>query len=556
MINYRFIILAMLTVFASSLGSIVLADEAYVLLSYSDSSKVYRVTTSDEFKFPTGYMFACEPAEEFYVDTLKNFRLLNSVETEDFVPLPGYIYRQVFDDSAMAADFGSGHSQHQDSRGMIKENQAARPVFRPIGAPFSAGPGKLVNESLALTSLSGNECELVPGKNWYQIPNSSWYQSWFSADKAKHSSYTIFFDSWEERKMSYVESFWRGYVAGKALERNVGAFAERRLLRARVDGAMEIMDNDRDLKEVMRSGGKLTFLVSPSIPGEGELYFYTWLGSGSGKLLLNGKKAGAFIATESRDKYRRFAGLSYGHLNEKRVHVIGSDVVQKWLRLRKMPYEGVDCSLAAFSFDDVNKNLVAFVYSTSHACLYRFVIDEADNGEVIGCEKIGLGFQPQSMVCTKNGNLYLTALEVKPADFASNESLIAGFEALHVDPDKLQPPVEKEEDINSQQDVKRDQKGLIIFAQTHFAGLHLLRAGQKELTKAGEIFLDKEYACCDFSIKDVSNKEMAGGITAILKLAAAKGNSMSEIRHDVPGFPDQHRRPERVLASVYESLVE
>lgn len=554
--NYRCKFIALLATFAGLLCSMVMADEAYVLLSYPESSKVYRVTTSDEIQLPTGYMFACEPAEEFYVDTLKNFRLLNSVKNEEFMPTPGFIYRQVFDDSAQAADFGSGHAQHQDSRGLIKENQSARPVFRPLGAPFSAGTGKLVNESLALASLMGNECELVPGKNWYQIPNSSWYQSWLRQEKNKQPSYTILFDSWEERKMSYVESFWRGYIAGKALERSVGTFSEKRLQRARVDGAMEIIGNDREIREVMRSSGRATFHVSSPVPGEGELYFYTWLGSGSGKLFMNGKKAVVSIATESRDKYRRFAGLSYGHLNEKRVHVIGSDIVQKWMRLRGMPSEDVDCSQAAFHFDEVNKHLIAFVYSASHACIYRFVIDETNNGEVIGCEKIGLAFQPQSMTCAKNGNLYLTTLEVVPADFASNESMIVGFEALHIDADAANSQARTEEEINSQLDVKRDQKGLLVFAQTHYANLYILGAGQKELTKAGEIFLDKEYVCCDFFIKSASNKEMIGGIAEILKLASSKGNSMSKIRRDVPGFPDQHRRPERVLASVYENLVE
>lgn len=556
MINMKFGIVMAITVILALTGSMAGAAETFFFIGYSDSAKVFRVSTGNEQQRPVGYLFACEPAEAFFVDSIQNFRMFRALSKSDFAPSAGYLFRQVFDGSAFSADYGSGHAQHQDQRGLIQHDQAGRPVFRPVGAPFSAGPGRSVNAALAIASLADEEVEILPGKNWYQIPNSGWYQSWFYAGKTGLPSYTIFLDRWEERKIAYVESFWRGYVPGKAFEREVGSFTERRLLRARVDGAMELVAGDREIKEQMRLSGKTVLHVPTAEPGEGNLYFYTWHGSASGRLFVDGQKCLSRVMTESRDKNRRFAGMSYGVSGEKRIYVIGTDILRDWLKQKGLTSENVDCSLAAFFYNNNNRQFEVFTYSESQKCLFRVLIDESAGGVVTDIKKIALDFKPQSMTCDASGNLHIAALEVQPVDFSSRESMITGFEAVNLDSGIDSDKPASEEELKLRAETRRDMTGQLVFARTHRAVLYILAAEQFEFTRAGEIFLDKDYSCCDISLHQVSEKDMAGGITDILNLCSRPGNSISAVRGNVPGFPDQHQRPECVLTSVLNDLLE
>lgn len=549
----NFIAVILVALISCLSAGMVLAEEVFLCVGYQDSGRVFRVATTDEFNLPVGYIFECEAAADFFVDSLKNFRFLQDHATENFTAVTGYIYRQVFDGLAVDADYGAGHAQYQDQRNLVSEDQLARPVFRPLGAPFSAGTGRLVTESIALSTMLANECLPISGKNWYQIPNNSWYQSWVKVADAARPSYTVFFDSLEERKISCVESIWRGYNPGKALERVAGNFTEKRLRRARVDGAMELINDDRAVKDVAKSAGRLAFHVPSVLPGEGDLFFYTWKGRNTGDIKVNGKESSAKIVVESRSP-ERFAGVSKGVGNDARVYVIGADIIQDWLQKCHLFSDNADCSQAAFYYNSQLNKLTVFAFSSNHDCLYRFEIDEAQSGKVANCTKIDIPFKPQSMKCSASGNLYLTALEVVPADFSDQESLIKGFEALHINHDPERPVAQSEEDISAQLDLIHDHEGHLIFARTHFANTYVLWNGQDKMAKAGEVFLDKDYVACDFILKNVSNREMNGGIAQILKLTEKPGNSLSELKGNVAGFPDQYRRPERLLAAVVDNL--
>ena len=49
------------------LSNPVFSEEIYALLVSDAKSSVYRVATSDEFRYPIGYFFDCNKANEFYI---------------------------------------------------------------------------------------------------------------------------------------------------------------------------------------------------------------------------------------------------------------------------------------------------------------------------------------------------------------------------------------------------------------------------------------------------------------------------------------------------------
>jgi hypothetical protein len=525
-------------------------SEGFVLLSYSDSAKVHRVFTSDEYNQPVGYLFACDPAEYFIVDSLRNFRLFSSHEKDDFSVAPGYIFRQVFNGTAEEADYGNGHSQYQDQRNLIAADEFARPVFRPFGAPFSAGPGREVEASLGIASLQPDECQQVPGKSWYQIPNSSWYQTWLPEQNSKKSSYSIFYDCWQEKRKTIVESFWRGYVAGKALERDAGTWSVKRLLRARVSGAMELIDGDREMKEVVRIGNKSLLHVPSQRHGEGDVFLYSWHGSSSGKLFMNGQRTVERPVLESKDQFNRFIGVGRTLHNERRIYIIGSDILQMWLKQCGMPFEEVDCSMVATACDSKGKAFLVFVWSQKQQCIYIISIDENNSSQPVTAQQIKIDFIPESIVCDREGRFYAVVLDSRPADFSSGKNLVSGFEAIDLVPAGDYQPPATEDEIKRRESEKFDWSGRIIFARSHYAVLKQLVADEKKFRNVGEIFLDKDYYSCRILLKSVSNKDMSEGIEKILDLASRPGSSISPVEPGADGYPDQYRRPDRVLAAV------
>lgn len=529
------------------------ALETFLYVGYPDSGRVYRVTTSDENQFPVGYLFAAGPAEAFFVDQLKNFRLMKSSPAETFKPVSENIYRQVFAGTALAADWGNGHAQHQDQRSLISPDEAGKAVFRPTGAPFSAGLGQPAVEEIAKASLQTGECESVAGKNWYRIPNASWYQTWFSREDQHRPSYKIYFDVWEKGESVCVESFWRGYHPGKALERTAAICVDKRFRRAQINGAMELINRDNEIGELPYFGGKSFLHIPAGKAGEGDLLVYNWAGKDPGNFFLNGQHCDEQPVVESKTANRRFAGCGFTPGGTRRIYVMGTDILQMWLQSTGMEADQAECTQAVFAFFPDNLRTMAVVYSARQNCVYRFFIDEANGGKIMKPEVISVKIKPCSIYLDAYGNLYLATIEKRPEAFSNPEDYVAGFETLEYSGNKaLQTNLHDELAISKNMHLKRDIAGRLVFSQTSNAALYVVNAGQSELNWLGNVFLDKTYFSRNFSFKNISENELSGSITDVLKIAKKPENTITEINGDVPGFPDQFREPMSLFISVYQ----
>ena len=240
------------------------ANEVFVDIKFKENDEIYRVTTDDEQSCPIG-LFYCPDSrlKGYLIDKLGNHRFIKKNETaeEAYVASSNQIYRQIFDGPASESDKGrAGNATCYDSRDKLVSGENGKIVYRTPSVAFSSGTGKQVSEKEAKRNLIDGECESVEGKSWYMIPNGSWYQTWNKAS----GSYDIFFDRWEEKQARYYEDLYRGEPINRAFSDKIAAVPTRKLMRAKVDGALEEVEGG-ELKPVLSADYKHQFFLMPEL---------------------------------------------------------------------------------------------------------------------------------------------------------------------------------------------------------------------------------------------------------------------------------------------------
>lgn len=530
------------------------AFESYLYLGYKDTGKVYRLATGDQNQLPTGFVFSCDPgAEAFAVDKLRNYRFVNLVSEDKFIKSPGYIYRQVFDGLASDADRGRhGHSQHQDQRGSLIPGSEGQPVFRPVGAPFSAGPGHQVADGIARAGLSEGEYAPVEGRSWYRIPNGSWFQTWFPVEQPASESYKIFYDCWQEQNFYCQETIWRGFVPGRVFERKAGSGTSRRFIRVAVDGAMEILPDTVDRSEVKNRPGFACYHDRSGSIGEGSLLIHTWSGADTGNFFINGEPSSFQPAVASKAPSARFVGMNVSG-SSKRIYVVGTDILRDWLRENNIEQTNSECSLAVFCNVGEGRQTRVFIYSAPEKKVYCFSLN--DNGALkAGYLKTIVPELPvQAMHADSSGNLYLAGVELTPSVFDSQDDFAAGFESLQINEEAVMlSKTLTEEEFQKKLNIRSDLTGRIVFSQTGNAVLTMVYGGDSIPVTIGRAFLNKKYMSREFIFKNVTLKDLHLPPAELLRLTEKPGNTLAELQRNVPGFPDEFIQPERLLISVHE----
>ncbi|HNX75952.1 MAG TPA: hypothetical protein PLM07_05060 [Candidatus Rifleibacterium sp.] len=526
------------------------ADDSYLYLSFADSGRVYRLSTNDENKYPTGFIFDCDKAAQaFFVDQFRNFRFLKITAENEFQKTAGYIYRQVFDGAAIEADQGRGHAQHQDQRGELVPGMEARPVFRPEGAPFSAGNGLLVTEGVALLGLDDGEFTPTAERKWFRIPNGSWFQTWFPV-AGQPDSLKIFYDCWEERALSCHETIWRGAVPGIVFARQVASGSERRMVRAITDGAMEKLDEYPGLAEVLSMKGLSAFHRPSSATGEGELLVHTWAGRNNDRFFRNGAASELKpLFTSKASNYRAAGILKIGAADF--VAVMGNDVFASWLNICGVTVANAECTMAAFSSSHDGSSSCVYVYSRPDRTIYQFRIGDVESGKIELVNTISLPWDIMAMQADVKGNLYFGTLELMPSALKNSGDFVQGFESLQIDEeDAAGTSGISEEEFTKKQSIKRDISGRFVFSQTGNAVVYVIYQGQTQAQPVNSVFLDKKFYARECVLKNVSMQDLHVNAAELLKIAEKPGNSLAELHGSVPGFPDQYRNPESMLIAV------
>jgi hypothetical protein len=523
------------------------ASEVFLYLGFEDNARVFRVVTDYEFHRPIGYLFDAEPAEAFYIDNYKDFRMLRLDTDNEYEPANESLFRQVYDGPIKSLATSDKVFQHQDQREKLVEGSLAKPVYRTTGLPFSCGTGRKLNLRIKESYFADGELEVLPGKNWYQIPNGSWYQTWLTEGGAKDADHLVFYDQWRKQKVRVIESFWRGEKPGKVVERTVHENLHCCLFRAVVNSRMKIGDSCKKPYIAATRNEKFTCFFKPgNFVQRGELLIYSWFDTESGRVSLRGQVKNLPVLLESKDKNKRFAGLV-----KDGVIVVGPDIVQQWLK--EVGSGAVaDCTLVAFHQLPLSATIKVAVYSRENAKLYLFELDHSTLKPKRNFKSIGVDLQIDTLFYDQGGNLLLACNEEdNPQLFADLEPGY-GIETLHFD--VSEELGEFSEDAGRFVNTRIPEKltGSLVFSKSYKESVYALNENNDEFTLLNSVDLSKEYFCRRFELNDPPQNLLEMGYAEIIDLAGKPGNFLGEMDPEVPGFPDQYEKPKRVFIGFYQ----
>ena len=538
-----FIYLCCLIIFPADL----LAEEIFIYFKYCSNGKVYRILTDDEYNLPIGYFFESNSYDNFYVDSMKNFRFIKKDLSNSYYPIEKSIYRQVFTGSAKEADFGKHGQMVIDRRDEFVKDAKNSPIYRPLGAPFSCGPGnkQIKKEFLPPGTLYDQE---KPGKSWFRLPNSCWYQSWdnTTVKSLGKKTFHIYFDQLESRKINWLECYWRGQTPGFVFNKEVGVTMNERLRRVKFDGALSPL-NEKDIFEF--KNGKETGSDHFWLPGlankKDQIYFYTWQDKKAGKIYLNNELINQEFVVESKNKSSRFLGLSRKNNSENWAYALGKDVVENWLKKNGTPVADFSIDLVAFGAKPNDVGCHIAVYARNQGKLYYFNRNETLVENKFEDFKIfEVGKNLTDLLCTEFGEVYFAKRVILPADI---NNFLYGSEYIEVidfdDEKSFQITSEEEARPTSFNEVK-NVTGRIVFSQVFKEQVFLLNKTQKTPPSfIGEVFLNKKYYSRRFNIAKATSEIFFMPVTDFLTFLNDRKANLSEIKGSVSDFPDQYQEP-------------
>ncbi len=551
----------------SSFLSPVFSEEVCVGFNFEKSHEIYRVKTDNESVHPVGWFLTTDnQIYGYHIDAINNHRFIYKQKESDgeYEASSGYLYRQVFDGAAADSDLGrAGHQTCYDARDKVIPGENGKIVYRTDSVVFSGGTGNKTDEAKAKEELVSNECEIIKDKNWYAIPNGSWYQTWFPISSGTSVSYDIYYDRWEEKKEVFLEEVWRGDSFYKAFDRPVGIVPQKRLLRAKVDGSLEEIDNGK-LNNILEVSYKTSFYMLPgSYNKESKMGCYFWCDNKKGNFCIDGAKIDIEPIFESSEPEARFVCYGTAITGLRKYYILGTDILKQWLKQYSFPTDKCECSNVAFVSLENSFKCMIFVYSKPEDCVYRFVIDE-DNDIKVGLpKKTKIDFKVASMVVSEKGSLYLIPeIEVKPKPDFNNLDGIEMESSTVVKIDKEIPGFsgnENNSDSNESFSAKMKMLNMLtcnadcnlILSRAYYLKFYELPFGSDVANKLEyELFLGKEYYSCKLTFKNIRMSKLDGNFEILLEELKKPGNQASQIEDKVPGYDNTFRKPESCYMAV------
>lgn len=524
------------------------AIEIYMMLSFAESGRVYRVKTDYESYKPIGFYFSATPAEGFYIDNYRDFRMLHLGNSGETASANESIFRQVFDGPIAKADFGGQASQHQDQRNQIIADSIARPVYRTVGAPLSSGPGRKINLRLSDRYFAEGEVDIQQDKSWYQIPNGSWYQTWIPKSNPSDGSFLIYFDEWQKAKKEIEETIWRGEPPAFAIKHNVHQIESRQLLRAITDGSFQILPDHKHSFIAASKTENFAWAFNPgSIIGKGELAIYSWNENDKGRLTFPVSRFKYPVLIESRDAKNRWVGFGCNHL-----FILGNDIFKSWLNLAGSDCKTVESSLVClFPVIDENLTHISF-FNKSDRTIYTFCYDEAKKSIKNEFSRFQLKFDPDAMIADPRGNLIISAFAEAPLNTPIDLQPGLDVETMQLDvsEDLAEFDEEKGRYVNHKMPAK--VSGRMVFSRGYLQKIFAIMRDDPELYLINSVELNKQFFYRDFTLFEPDPELLNLNYNEVLALAGKTGNVLSELKENVPGFPDQFEKPKKVFLGFFQ----
>ncbi len=376
--------------------------------SHTSPQKKFKVI-SDNFNDSMG----------FAVDLDRNiYTFSEEIPNPTPVARTGNIYRQVLDSSngmtENGSDYGSWSYHHYDARQVKRgsdiyrtNNQSSPRYIRGSSSIRALGPGtsatKPVGYKLPALGDPTNERDYLAlreysGRNWYAIPNGSWYSSWHRNQYSSTSGYMVYNDTEKVVNHNYHKVTWTNstpasndvdYPTTGSMGANPIATSEEVTTeRYFVCGCLDSCQADGGTGTSDPEKPKTDIAMQPKLQGStgDRIYSLSHLENSSQYTLTRvvGTGGAADYSTsslirgfpEKLDSY--WIGISLRDKDTDYVYVMGDQQVKEWYQLSTGDTPPSDMKITAASVSNQwnQKGGIIYAYDKGKNKVYKFVCED------------------------------------------------------------------------------------------------------------------------------------------------------------------------------------
>lgn len=376
--------------------------ECYLLIGQGPAAMkgVFRLNNPEKDKYfdPSKHLFTPNNTFSFAVDLDRNIYTFTEEVEAGFKLLSSKLKRQVLDGvSADHSDWGYHAYFHYDHRSwgrgdaVYRVGPAGRTVRGSGSRPKSAGPGTSISAPAGnpLPSFTGAlTLNKYDGRNWYEIPNGSWYSSWKTAGAVHGFStfYVVFGDKEEGKAHNWKLFTWKpndpnfdapvytntvGTVVATSYDKKI----TRQIFAGCLDGCGGASGSGSGVADEMTND--LAFM--PPIKSQpSRTYFYSRPKYQSGaEITLNGAKytpaAGNPLIGLPDNTDTLWIGVSMRNVNSDYVYTLGTSVIKDWYKQATgVNAPAMNISAVAVSNQWNQEGGIVFAYDQSGKMVYKF----------------------------------------------------------------------------------------------------------------------------------------------------------------------------------------
>ncbi|HNS08595.1 MAG TPA: hypothetical protein PKN29_02785 [Candidatus Ozemobacteraceae bacterium] len=436
--------------------------ECYLLIGQGPTvmKGVFRLNNPEKDKYfdPSKHLFTPNNTFSFAVDLNRNIYTFTEEVESGFTLLSSKLKRQVLDGvSADHSDWGYHAYFHYDHRSwgagsaVYRVGPAGRTVRGSGSRPKSAGPGTSISTPAGnpLPSFSGAlTLNKYDGRNWYEIPNGSWYSSWKTAGAVHGFStfYVVFGDKEEGKAHNWKLFTWTpnnpnldapvyANTVGKVVATSYDKKITRQIFAGCLDGCGGASGSGSGVADEMTND--LAFM--PPIKAQpSRTYFYSRPKYQSGaEITLNGANyvpaAGNPLIGLPDNTDTLWIGVSMRNVNSDYVYTLGTSVIKDWYKQATgVNAPAMNISAVAVSNQWNQEGGIVFAYDQDGKMVYKFERKEK-SGSPISKERYqaipvsgilsAIGAKPNSVIddikADGFGNMYFAMSHPakSPSDF-------------------------------------------------------------------------------------------------------------------------------------------
>jgi hypothetical protein len=420
--------------------------ECYLMIGEGPASMrgIYRLNNPEKEKTytPPNYLFRPSNSFGFAVDLLRNIYTFSEEISPGFRLLSNKLKRQVLDSvSANHADWGYHAYLHYDHRGWGRGSNLyrvgppgrdivgnARNVSRTIR---SNGPGRAIPTPAGnpLPKITGaTALGVYPGRQWYEIPNGSWYSSWYA--RRAVGRYRTFYQVCGDKEEGQPH-YWKLYTwtpnninaDRPSYRRTTGATVatsyDKRINRQVFAGCLDGCGGSHGSGSAVAEPMYNDVAFMPPIKGNpSRTYFYSRPQTNSNyEITLNNSNYNPGSSNPliglPQNLDTKWIGVSMRNATTDFVYALGNSVIEQWYRQVTGSSARMNISAVAVSNQWNQKGGVVYAYDKTDKIIYKFVRWERD-GTPVSNERFQ--FFPMQDILAKIGAVSSSEIDDIKAD--------------------------------------------------------------------------------------------------------------------------------------------